>query len=224
MFASMSSSIVTPLKRGVLPRSSGRSGPTRVTCATNNNKSRVFVPGRSQSNSSQGVFFTPLGGRRGSTSFGRNAAISVQSPDASTSEFEPPRNGSSDKKGTPKTPVMTFTAEELAQRDATAFSNFRQQEAKRRMLRKPWKEMKFKEQFEYAFVRLTLTMSGGFVLLGVVASLILSALLFSMGMKEVVIDAARAWMHYNPVELVASAVGALDRFLLGMVCLVFGLG
>ena len=25
-------------------------------------------------------------------------------------------------------------------------------------------------------------------------------------------------------ELVASAVGALDRFLLGMVCLVFGLG
>ena len=119
---------------------------------------------------------------------------------------------------------MTFTADQLAQRDAKAFSDFKSQEAKRRMMRKPWNEMKFKEQFEYAFVRLTLTLSGGFVLLGVVASLILSALLFSMGMKEVIIDACRAWMHYNPVELVASAVGALDRFLLGMVCLVFGLG
>ena len=232
MFASVgsSSTIVSPLKRGVLPRSSsGRSGPTHVTCVSNNNKSRVVcVPGRSQSNSSQGVFFTPLRGRWGTaSSAGRNAAITVQGPDASTSEFEPPRNGSTDETEKPKkkkNPVMTFTAQELAQRDAAAFSNFRQQEAKRRMLRKPWKEMRFKEQFEYAFVRLTLTMSGGFVLLGVVASLVLSALLFSMGMREVVIDAARAWLHYNPVELVASAVGALDRFLLGMVCLVFGLG
>ena len=39
--------------------------------------------------------------------------------------------------------------------------------------------------FEYAFVRLTLFLTGGFVLTGVVASLTLSALLFTMGMREV---------------------------------------
>jgi len=37
-------------------------------------------------------------------------------------------------------------------------------------------------------------------------------------------DAVTAWATNNPVELVTAAVGALDRFLLGMVCLVFGLG
>ena len=45
-----------------------------------------------------------------------------------------------------------------------------------------------------------------------------------MGMKEVIYDAVHAFCINNPVELVSSAVGALDRFLLGMVCLVFGLG
>lgn len=39
--------------------------------------------------------------------------------------------------------------------------------------------------FEYAFVRLTLFLTGGFVLTGVVASLTLSALLFTMGVREV---------------------------------------
>jgi uncharacterized membrane protein YqhA len=60
--------------------------------------------------------------------------------------------------------------------------------------------------------------------MGVLASLMLSALLFSMGLKEVLFDAVQAWAGYSPVGLVSSAVGALDRFLLGMVCLVFGLG
>jgi uncharacterized membrane protein YqhA len=123
-----------------------------------------------------------------------------------------------------RTTIVYACRGEKCQPCAPAFADFKSQEAKRRMMRRPWKEMKFKEQFEYAFVRVTLTLSGGFVLLGVVASLILSALLFSMGMKEVIFDAFTAWWQYNPVELVASAVGALDRFLLGMVCLVFGLG
>ena len=74
------------------------------------------------------------------------------------------------------------------------------------------------------FVRFTLISACIFVLLGVLASLLLSALLFSMGMKEVLFDAVQAWAGYSPVGLVSSAVGALDRFLLGMVCLVFGLG
>jgi uncharacterized membrane protein YqhA len=52
----------------------------------------------------------------------------------------------------------------------------------------------------------------------------LGALLFTMGVKEVVFEGVMAWVHFNPVELVTAAVGALDRFLLGMVCLVFGLG
>jgi|AntAceMinimDraft_1070359.scaffolds.fasta_scaffold50025_2 hypothetical protein len=117
--------------------------------------------------------------------------------------------------------MMTFTAEELAQRDVKAFRDFKSQEAKRRIQRKPWSEMKFKEQFEFAFVRFTLTMSGGFVLLGVVSSLCLSGLLFSMGMKEVMFDAVTAWMNYNPVagrrahtklEFVLGSLTHLTRF------------
>ena len=90
--------------------------------------------------------------------------------------------------------------------------------------RKPLKEMGMKEKFEYVFVRVTLVAAGGFALLGVVASLMLSGLLFAMGMKEVAIHAVGAFMQNNAVGLVSAAVGALDRFLLGMVCLVFGLG
>ena len=52
----------------------------------------------------------------------------------------------------------------------------------------------------------------------------LGSLLFTMGVKEVIFEGVMAWVHFNPVELVTAAVGALDRFLLGMVCLVFGLG
>ena len=90
--------------------------------------------------------------------------------------------------------------------------------------RKPISKMGPKEKFEYVFVRATLIAAAGFALLGVVASLILSGLLFAMGMKEVLYEAVHAFVSNNPVELVSSAVGALDRFLLGMVCLVFGLG
>ena len=79
-------------------------------------------------------------------------------------------------------------------------------------------------QAEYLFVRLSLFMSSGFVLLGVCATLMLGSLLFTMGVKEVIFEGVMAWVHFNPVELVTAAVGALDRFLLGMVCLVFGLG
>ena len=79
-------------------------------------------------------------------------------------------------------------------------------------------------QAEFLFVRLSLFLSSGFVLLGVCATLMLGALLFTMGVKEVVFEGVMAWVHFNPVELVTAAVGALDRFLLGMVCLVFGLG
>ena len=81
-----------------------------------------------------------------------------------------------------------------------------------------------KARFEYVFVRLTLVAAGAFALMGVVASLVLSGLLFAMGLKEVMYEAVRAFATNNPVNLVSSAVGALDRFLLGMVCLVFGLG
>ena len=65
---------------------------------------------------------------------------------------------------------------------------------------------------------------GGPLLWAVVACLILSFLLFSMGLKEVVVHAIHAYMHDNPLELVGAAVSALDKFLLGMVTLVFGLG
>ena len=90
--------------------------------------------------------------------------------------------------------------------------------------RKPLAAMGIKEKFEYIFVRITLVAAGAFALLGVVASLTLSGLLFAMGMKEVAIHAVGAFAQNNAVGLVSAAVGALDRFLLGMVCLVFGLG
>ena len=90
--------------------------------------------------------------------------------------------------------------------------------------RKPLRAMGLKEKFEYIFVRITLVAAGAFALLGVVASLMLSGLLFAMGMKEVAIHAVGAFAQNNAVGLVSAAVGALDRFLLGMVCLVFGLG
>ena len=90
--------------------------------------------------------------------------------------------------------------------------------------RKPLNAMGLKEKFEYIFVRVTLVAAGAFALLGVVASLTLSGLLFAMGMKEVAIHAVGAFAQNNAVGLVSAAVGALDRFLLGMVCLVFGLG
>ena len=90
--------------------------------------------------------------------------------------------------------------------------------------RKPLAAMGLKEKFEYIFVRITLVAAGAFALLGVVASLTLSGLLFAMGMKEVAIHAVGAFAQNNAVGLVSAAVGALDRFLLGMVCLVFGLG
>ena len=77
---------------------------------------------------------------------------------------------------------------------------------------------------EDAFVRVALLVSGAFVLAAACASLALSGLLFAMGVKETAYEALAAWTNFSPVELVTAAVGALDRFLLGMVCLVFGLG
>ena len=77
---------------------------------------------------------------------------------------------------------------------------------------------------EDAFVRVALLVSGAFVLAAACASLALSGLLFAMGVKETAYEAFAAWTNFSPVELVTAAVGALDRFLLGMVCLVFGLG
>uniref|UniRef100_A0A7S0T4K6 Uncharacterized protein n=1 Tax=Mantoniella antarctica TaxID=81844 RepID=A0A7S0T4K6_9CHLO len=234
MSAAMTSSVATPsLRQTVALRPSsgrpGRQGP--AVRAARSSSSRGGENKRSKTLSSSKLLGCPSA-PGGTTVFGtrkrsastQNSAISVQSPSSPASgEFEPEHQpGSSPATTGPK--MMTFTAEELAQRDVKAFRDFKSQEAKRRIQRKPWSEMKFKEQFEFAFVRFTLTMSGGFVLLGVVSSLCLSGLLFSMGMKEVMFDAVTAWMNYNPVELVASAVGALDRFLLGMVCLVFGLG
>ena len=79
-------------------------------------------------------------------------------------------------------------------------------------------------QIEYAFVRSALATTNMFVLFGVCASLALSALLFTMGVREVLFDAVAAWIRFSPVELVTAAVGALDRFLLGMVCVIFGVG
>jgi len=79
-------------------------------------------------------------------------------------------------------------------------------------------------QIEYAFVRSALAATNMFVLFGVCASLALSALLFTMGVREVLFDAVAAWIRFSPVELVTAAVGALDRFLLGMVCVIFGVG
>ena len=66
-----------------------------------------------------------------------------------------------------------------------------------------------KARFEYVFVRLTLVAAGAFALMGVVASLVLSGLLFAMGLKEVMYEAVRAFATNNPVNLVSSAVGAL---------------
>lgn len=79
-------------------------------------------------------------------------------------------------------------------------------------------------QVEYIFVRFALAATNAFVLFGVCASLALSALLFTMGFREVCFDAVAAWIRFSPVELVTAAVGALDRFLLGMVCVIFGVG
>ena len=111
----------------------------------------------------------------------------------------------------------TYDAEDLANPDVAMMKASRE-------VRKPFREFSLIEKVEYVFVRFTLISACIFVLLGVLASLLLSALLFSMGMKEVLFDAVQAWAGYSPVGLVSSAVGALDRFLLGMVCLVFGLG
>ena len=111
----------------------------------------------------------------------------------------------------------TYDAEDLANPDVARMKASRE-------VRKPFREFSLIEKVEYVFVRFTLISACIFVLLGVLASLLLSALLFSMGMKEVLFDAVQAWAGYSPVGLVSSAVGALDRFLLGMVCLVFGLG
>eukprot|EP00227_Mantoniella_beaufortii_P017872 CAMPEP_0197595112 /NCGR_PEP_ID=MMETSP1326-20131121/22062_1 /TAXON_ID=1155430 /ORGANISM="Genus nov. species nov., Strain RCC2288" /LENGTH=367 /DNA_ID=CAMNT_0043161409 /DNA_START=69 /DNA_END=1172 /DNA_ORIENTATION=+ len=80
------------------------------------------------------------------------------------------------------------------------------------------------EKVEYTFVKGSLVWARCFVMLGVVATLILSGLLFSMGLKEVLYHSVSAFMNNQPAELVGSAVGTLDKFLLGMVCLVFGLG
>ena len=111
----------------------------------------------------------------------------------------------------------TYDAEDLTHPDVARMKASRE-------VRKPFREFSLIEKVEYVFVRFTLISACIFVLLGVLASLLLSALLFSMGMKEVLFDAVQAWAGYSPVGLVSSAVGALDRFLLGMVCLVFGLG
>ena len=111
----------------------------------------------------------------------------------------------------------TYDAEDLTHPDVAMMKASRD-------VRKPFREFSLIEKVEYVFVRFTLISACIFVLLGVLASLLLSALLFSMGMKEVLFDAVQAWAGYSPVGLVSSAVGALDRFLLGMVCLVFGLG
>jgi hypothetical protein len=54
---------------------------------------------------------------------------------------------------------------------------------------------------EYVFVRFSLLATGAFVLIGVCASLALSALLFSMGVKEVLYEAVGAWMQFSPVGL-----------------------
>ena len=63
-----------------------------------------------------------------------------------------------------------------------------------------------------------------FVLLGSVSCLALSGMLFFAGLVEVCTTCVKAFIHNDSLHLVASAVGCLDRFLLGMVCLVFGLG
>ena len=111
----------------------------------------------------------------------------------------------------------TYDADDLEQPDVALMQRSRE-------VRKPFREFSLIEKVEYVFVRFTLVSASLFVLMGVLASLMLSALLFSMGLKEVLFDAVQAWAGYSPVGLVSSAVGALDRFLLGMVCLVFGLG
>lgn len=91
-------------------------------------------------------------------------------------------------------------------------------------LRSHTKRRRVGRHVEYMFVRSALAATGFFVVMGVVASLSLSGLLFTMGVREVLFDAVAAWIRFSPVELVTAAVGALDRFLLGMVCVIFGVG
>lgn len=54
---------------------------------------------------------------------------------------------------------------------------------------------------EYLFVRSALAATGFFVVMGVVASLALAGLLFTMGCREVAFDAVAAWIRFSPVEL-----------------------
>ena len=156
---------------------------------------------------------------------------------SSVSTDEPPATGKADPTPTKKprkwvvADVNLAAAAKAAGMDEKKFAKkFAKKMKRKRQLRAGDKlasiSTKYRafNQAEYLFVRLSLLMSGGFVLLGVCATLMLGSLLFTMGVKEVIFEGVMAWVHFNPVELVTAAVGALDRFLLGMVCLVFGLG
>ena len=85
----------------------------------------------------------------------------------------------------------TYDAEDLTHPDVAMMKASRD-------VRKPFREFSLIEKVEYVFVRFTLISACIFVLLGVLASLLLSALLFSMGMKEVLFDAVQAWAGYSP--------------------------
>mmetsp|Transcript_2461 Transcript_2461/g.9253 ORF Transcript_2461/g.9253 Transcript_2461/m.9253 type:complete len:537 (-) Transcript_2461:1513-3123(-) len=156
---------------------------------------------------------------------------------SSVSTDEPPATGKADPTPTKKprkwvvADVNLAAAAKAAGMDEKKFAKkFAKKMKRKRQLRAGDKlasiSTKYRafNQAEYLFVRLSLLMSSGFVLLGVCATLMLGSLLFTMGVKEVIFEGVMAWVHFNPVELVTAAVGALDRFLLGMVCLVFGLG
>ena len=64
-------------------------------------------------------------------------------------------------------------------------------------------------------MRSALAATNAFVLFGVCASLALSALLFTMGVREVLFDAVAAWIRFSPVELVTAAVGESEAALRG---------
>ena len=78
--------------------------------------------------------------------------------------------------------------------------------------------------WENLWVRSSLVASRVLVSVGSLACLVLSTFLFGTGLREVLTHGAEAAMSGNAMNLVCVAVGSLDLFLLGMVCLVFGLG
>lgn len=76
----------------------------------------------------------------------------------------------------------------------------------------------------FDFVQVVVSMSKVFVAFGVAAALAMAFFLFVTGFRDVMTQGWHAFRADDAHHLVLIAIEAMDHFLLGMVCLVFGLG